>query len=148
MVVIVITAPGMATTDIELPGLKRVVLSLMVGQIGLAHLAAPGVIVDRHAIYGDTQCRIPGQRGRAEGRGQEDRRGIVSRNRDLFVRADNARHLFMVRIGIRLNDRVAVGAGDGDAPVKARVGDGFGDGGAVVVMGGGGRRSGDHDQCG
>ena len=115
MVVIVIAAPGMAATDIELLGLKRVVLGLMVGQIGLAHLAAARVVVDRHAVDGDAQCRVAGQRGRAEGRGQEDRRGVVGRNRHLFVRPDDARHLLMVRIGVRLNDRVAVGAGDGDA---------------------------------
>ena len=133
----------MAATDIKLSGLKRIVMSLMVGQILLAHFAARGVVVDRHTVYRDAQSRIAGQRRCAEGRGKDDRRTVFSRDRHLLVRSDNPGHLFMVRVGVGVNDRVAVGAGDGDARVEARVGNRLRDSGAVVVMGGCGGGGGD-----
>lgn len=146
---VIVSAPRMSTAGIKLPRLERVVMGLMVGEIGLGHFTAPRIVVDRHAIDRHAKGRIAGKRRIAKRRLQQDWRGIIGGHRHLFVGPCDARHLLVVGIGVRADDRMGVGAGHGHAVGKARLLDG---GlyrfamircdivGVVIVMGDGGRR--------
>ncbi|MEO0691285.1 MAG: hypothetical protein AAFY90_00235 [Pseudomonadota bacterium] len=76
------------------------------GMISLARLAAGGFVMDRHTADGDAQRDITGQGNATECRTQQDGRGMVRRDADPFVRANDPGHQGVDRRGARRDDRV------------------------------------------